>query len=174
MSLLACALLLAAAPATPDARFEAFAQKYIQDLLDRDPEAATRLGDHRNDARLNDYSAQGVKTDLAAAQAGLVELKRIDPKGLSPEDAVDYRTLMNRLESEVYELETLKGWQWNPLRYNVGGAIYALISREFAPPEERLRSAIGRLKGIPAVVAAAKANLQHPPKVHTETAIQQN
>jgi len=54
MNLLVCALLLAAAPGPDDARFEAFAQKYIQELLDREPEAATRLGEHRNDRRLND------------------------------------------------------------------------------------------------------------------------
>src|SRR5207237_3435127 len=108
-----CALLLAAAPATNDARFEAFAQTYVQELLDRDPETATRLGEHRNDARLNDYSAQGVKRELAAAKAGLTELSRIDPGKLSAEDAVDYRILKNRLESQVYELETLRGWAWN-------------------------------------------------------------
>ena len=174
MNLIVCALLLAAAPATDDARFDAFAQKYVQELLDRDPETATRLGEHRNDARLDDYSAKGVERDLAAAKSGLAELARIDPKKLSAEDAVDYRILKNRLESQVYELQTLRGWQWNPLQYNVGGAIYALISREFAPPEQRLRSVIGRLNGVPAVVAAAKANLKSPPKVHTETAIQQN
>src|SRR5436305_7780013 len=174
MNLIVCALLLAAAPATDDALFDVFAQKYVQELLDRDPETATRLGDHRNDARLDDYSAKGVERDLAAAKSGLAELARIDPKKLSAEDAVDYRILKNRLESQVYELQTLRGWQWNPLQYNVGGAIYALISREFAPPEQGLRSVIGRLNGVPAVVAAAKANLKSPPKVHTETAIQQN
>src|SRR5207237_605815 len=35
-------------------------------------------------------------------------------------------------------------------------------------------SVIGRRNGVPAAVAAAKANLKTPPKVHTETAIQQN
>jgi len=174
MNLLACVLLLAAAPGTDDARFEEFAQRYVQELLDREPETATRLGEHRNDARLNDYSAQGVERDLAAAKSGLAELARIDLKKLSAEDAVDYRILKNRLESQVYELQTLRDWQWNPLDYNVGRAIYALIAREFAPPEQRLRSVIGRLNGVPAVVAAAKANLKTPPKVHTETAIQQN
>jgi len=169
-----CALLLASASGAEDARFEAFAQRYVQELIDRDPEAATRLGEHRNDHRLNDYSAKGVERDLTAAKDGLKELARIDVKKLSPEDSVDYRILKNRLEAQVYELETLKGWQWNPLQYNVGGALYALISREFAPADQRLKSAIGRLNAVPAVVAAAKANLRNPPKVHTETAIQQN
>ena len=170
--MLLLALLLAAS--AEDARFETFAQKYVQELIDRDPEAATRLGEHRNDARLNDYSAKGVERELAAARTGLTELARIDAKKLSAENAVDSRILKNRLESQIYELETLKGWQWNPLQYNVGSALYALISREFAPPEQRLKSVIGRLNAVPAVVAAAKANLRTPPKVHTETAIQQN
>src|SRR3981081_4447864 len=135
---------------------------------------ATRRGEHRNDARLNDYSAAGVRKDLAAARSALAELSRIELSSLSPEDAVDARTLKNRLDSQIYELATTRGWEWNPLQYNVGGAIHALISREFAPPEQRLRAVIGRLKGVPAVVAAAKANLKTPPKVRTHTAIQQN
>src|SRR2546425_9760789 len=118
MNLLVCALLLAAAPPTDDARFEAFAQKYIQELLDRDPETATRLGEHRNDARLNDYSAAGVRKDLAAARSALADLSRIELSTLSPEDAVDARTLKNRLDSQIYELATIRGWEWNPLQYN--------------------------------------------------------
>jgi len=167
------ALALAAAPANGDGRFEAFAQKYIQELLDRDPETATRLGEHRNDARLNDYSAAGVQKDLAAARSALAEVSRIELATLSSEDAVDARILRNRLDSQIYELATIRGWQWNPLLYNPGGAIYALVSREFAPPEQRLRSVIGRLNGVPGVVAAAKENLKMPPRVHTETAILQ-
>jgi len=168
------AFLLAAPQPGADSRFEAFATKYVQELLDREPETATRLGEHRNDARLDDYSAAGVKKELAAARSALAELKKIDVAALSAENAVDARILKNRLESQIYELETIQSWKWNPLRYNVGGALNALISREFAPPAQRLRSAIGRLEGVPAVVAAAKANLTSPPRVHTETAIQQN
>src|SRR6266436_6098649 len=125
-------LLAAATPSKSDAQFEAFAKKYIHDLLEREPETATRLGEHRNDARLNDYSAAGVRKDVADARAALAALSRIDVPALSPENAMDARILKNRLESQVYELETIRSWQWNTLRYNIGGAINALISREFA------------------------------------------
>src|SRR5258705_4956603 len=129
--------LALAAPVNGDARFEAFAHKYIQELLDRDPETATRLGEHRNDARLNDYSAAGVRRDLAAARSALAELSRIELSSLSPEDAVDARTLKNRLDSQIYELATPRGWEGNPLQYKVGGAIQSLTSREFARPSPR-------------------------------------
>jgi uncharacterized protein (DUF885 family) len=167
-------LLLAAAKPAGDAQFEAFAKKYVHDLLEHEPETATRVGDHRYDGRLNDYSVAAVRKDVADARAGLGTLARIDVSTLSPENAVDARILKNRLESQVYELETIRSWQWNPLRYNIGGAINAMISREFAPPAQRMRSVIGRLDAIPSVIAAAKANLTAPPRVHTETAIQQN
>lgn len=174
MHSLLAALLLSAAASPEDARFEAMVGRYVQDLLDRSPETATRLGEHRNDARLDDYSRAGVEKELAANKAVLKEISGIDAKKLSPEDGVDLRILRNRLESQIYALETLREWEWNPLRYNPGQALYNLLARDFAPPPERLRSAIGRLKAIPALVAAAKANLKTPPKVHTQTAISQN
>src|SRR5438270_1185204 len=129
--------LLVAASSAEDAKFEALAQRYVQELLDRDPEMATRLGEHRNDARLNDYSKEGVQKDLAAAKATLAELAKIDASKLSAEDSVDARILRNRLEGQVYSLETIREWEWNPTQYNPGNGIYLLIARDFAPPEQR-------------------------------------
>jgi hypothetical protein len=82
--------------------------------------------------------------------------------------------LRERLESNIFGIDVLREYEWNPGNYNVGSALNALISRDFAPLKDRLASAKGRLEMVPAVVAAAKANLKTPPRVHTETAIAQN
>ncbi len=59
--------------------------------------------------------------------------------------------------------------------YNIGSAIDYLISRDFAPLEERIEEfAKDGSKRFPPVIAAAKANLKNPPRIYTETAIQQN
>jgi uncharacterized protein (DUF885 family) len=166
------AVLLAASSA--DAQFEALANRYVTDLVALHPETGTRLGDHKNDAHLDDRSAAGRQKDAAAAHAVLGELAMIDVAQLSPENSIDARILKNRLQGRIYELEVVKGWQWDPLEYNVGGALYGLVSRDFAPAKDRLKSVIGRLNEVPAALAAAKANLVNPPKVYTETAIQQN
>lgn len=167
-------LLLAAATGTPEAaQFEALASKYVQDLFDRHPEAATHTGEHRNDARLDDYSRAGVDRDLAANRDYLQQLQHLQVELLPPEDSVDARILRNRLEAQIYALSVLREWEWNPMRYNPGDALYQLVARDFAPPEQRLKAAIGRLDGVPAVMAAARANLKNPPRVHTETAIAQ-
>lgn len=157
-----------------DKRFESIAKAYIEDLLRLSPETATALGDHRYDARLSDYSLAGIKREREMTTKYLADLKRINARKLSPQNSVDYRILREQLESRLFAIDTLREHEWNPLNYNVGNSIYSLVAREFAPLPERLASVKGRLASIPAVVAAAKANLKNPPRVYTETAIIQN
>jgi uncharacterized protein (DUF885 family) len=165
--------VLAADPAE-DAKFVAAAHDYVEELLKTHPENATQLGDHRYDDRLDDYSKAGVDHDLKFNRDTLASLATIKRDRLSAVNSVDLRILENALQSQIYSLETLRAWEWNPLAYNVGGAIYGVAARDFAPPEQRLGSIIGRLNQVPDVVAAAKANLKNPPKIHVETAITQN
>jgi uncharacterized protein (DUF885 family) len=168
------ATVFGSAARAQDAKFEAVAGAYVEDLLEMNPEYATSLGDHRYDARLDDYSADGVRRDLELQRRYLAELATVDPTELSRANSVDYRILKSRIERSVFSLDVLREYEWNPLHYNVGGALYDLMSRDFAPLPERLRSLAARLRAVPAVVAAAQANLRTPPKVHAETAIAQN
>jgi uncharacterized protein (DUF885 family) len=167
--LTACSLLQ-----SEDGRFESLAKDYIEKLLETHPELATVVGDHRFDTRLDDYTLAGVEADRKLARSCLDSLSAIDPAKLSAVNRTDYRILKTNLESSLYQLDTLREYEWNPLNYNVGGAIYSLTGREFAPLKERLLSVKERMKAIPAVLAAARANLKNPPQIYTETAIKQN
>lgn len=157
-----------------DADFEVIATAYLEEFLQNNPEWATYLGDHRFDDRLGDYSQTGIEASLEMERRYLAMLEALDPSRLSPVNATDFAILKNRIEESIFATEELREYEWNPLVYNVGGSIYGLLSRDFAPEEERLRSVGGRLRQVPAVVAAARDNLQNPPQVHTETAIVQN
>ena len=159
---------------TADADFERLAKDYIEKLLENSPEWATILGDHRFDNRLSDYTRAGVEKRRAFNEEFLNKLKTIDFARLSKANNVDARIMRDNLEYNLFQIDVLREYEWNPLSYNVGGAIDSLVSREFAPLKTRLTSAKSRLEAIPAVIAAAKANLKNPPKVYTETAIQQN
>jgi uncharacterized protein (DUF885 family) len=79
------------------------------------------------------------------------------------------------LEAMLFESTEIKPLDWNPLAYNasLANSIYQLTSRDFAAAEPRLRSAAARLAAMPGVIAQIKAHLRNPPRVHTETAIQQ-
>jgi len=56
---------------------------------------------------------------------------------------------------------------------SLANSLYLLVARDFAPAEKRIPSLRQRMEAIPRVISQAKANLQHPPRVHTETAIEQ-
>ena len=171
-----CCLMIpsCAPPQTEDQKFESLARNYIEKLLQMKPELATSLGDHRYDGRLSDYSMAGVDADRVFNKAYLDSLAVIDVAKLNSTNRIDFKILKTNLQSSLFQIDTLKEYEWNPLAYNVGGAIYGLIAREFAPIKERMISVRERLKGIPAVLAAAKSNLKNPPRIHTETAIRQN
>ncbi len=48
-----------------------------------------------------------------------------------------------------------------------------MIKRAFAPAEERLRRLIAREKAMPAALAEARTNLENPPRIYTQIAIDQ-
>ncbi|HEV2915691.1 MAG TPA: DUF885 domain-containing protein [Pyrinomonadaceae bacterium] len=170
----AMTLTSAASVESADQKFEALAKKYMEQFLAANPETATQLGEHRFDNRLDDYSRAAVERDRAFNQRYLKALEAIPLARLNAANSVDYRILRNRLEYNIFQIDELRDFESNPLRYNIGGAIYGLIARDFAPLKDRLRNVKERLKAIPTVVADAKANLKNPPRVHTETAISQN
>jgi uncharacterized protein (DUF885 family) len=157
-----------------DQKFEALAQKFLAEYLELNPEAATQLGEHKYDDRLGDYSIAGIQRQRAFYQEYLKAVDAIKVKDLSKENSVDYRIFRTQLEGNLFSIDTLREYEWNPLNYNVAGSIYALVAREFAPLSERLTSVKGRLERLPDVCLQAKKNLKNPPRVHTETAILQN
>ena len=159
---------------TEDAKFESLAKNYIEQLLKTKPEWATGLGDHRYDGELGDYTKAGVDADRALNARYLDSLRGIAPAQLSQVNRIDYEILKNSLEGWIFSIDTLREYEWNPLYYNPGGAIYGLIARDFAPLKDRLESVRQRLEKLPSVLAAARQNLQHPPMIFTETAILQN
>lgn len=166
--------VLAQTSGSEDKKFESLGKTFIEELLKENPEWATELGDHRFDNRLNDYSLAGVERDKKFAEKYLKELARINPNKLSQVNNIDYRILKSRLEYQLFSIETLREYEWNPLGYNPGRAIYALVARDFAPLRVRLTNLKGRLAAVPTVLNAARANLKSAPRVHTETAITQN
>ncbi len=163
--------------ATPaDDEFQQMAHDYIEDRLANNPEGATALGDHRFDDKLSDYSAEARANLLSKQKAFLAKLNEFTGAAdLTGPNNVDFRILKENVEGEIFDLEEMKEADWNPLAYNqsLANSIYLLIAREFAPPAERIPNIRKRMEGFPKVIAQAKANLQHAPKIYTETAIEQ-
>ncbi len=170
------ALPLGRVGATPeDDEFQKIAHDYIEQELKANPEEATELGDHRFDDQLTDYSPETRAKNLARQKQFREKLSAIDGSQLTGANNVDFRILEENIDYKIFAADELKEPDWNPLLYNqsLANSLYLLVARDFASPEKRIPNLRKRMEAIPAVIAQAKANLQHPPRIHTETAIEQ-
>jgi uncharacterized protein (DUF885 family) len=172
--LLSLSILNAAATSQDDA-FQKIAGDYIEQYLQANPEDATELGDHRFDGQLTDYSSDARAKDLATQKEFRDKLNAIDGSQLTGANNLDFRILKENIDYKIFQGEELKEPEWNPLVYmqSLANSLYLLVARDFAPAEQRIPNLRQRMEKIPDVIAQAKANLQHPPRVHTETAIEQ-
>jgi uncharacterized protein (DUF885 family) len=167
--------MLNAAATTQDDAFQKIAHDYIEQYLQANPEDATELGDHRFDGQLTDYSSDAQAKDLATQKEFRDKLNAIDGSQLTGANNVDFRILKENIDYKIFQDEVLKEPEWNPLIYmqSLANSLYLLVARDFAPADKRIPNLRQRMEKIPVVIAQAKANLQHPPRVHTETAIEQ-
>jgi len=167
--------MLSAAATTQDDEFQKIAHDYIEQYLRSNPEDATELGDHRFDGHLTDYSPEARAKDLATQKEFRDRLNTIDGSQLTGANNIDFRILEENIDYQIFQAEELKQAEWNPLVYmqSLANSLYLLVARDFAPAKKRIPNLRQRMEEIPRVIAQAKANLQHPPRVHTETAIEQ-
>jgi uncharacterized protein (DUF885 family) len=156
-----------------DSAFTSYATATLDGLLERQPEWATGVGDHRHDDRLTVGTAAHYEQTSRWAGERLAGLAGIDTGRLSPQYRVDAQILANQLTRLRFVLDELREQEWNPMVANPGRAIYNLLARDFAPLADRVRSAAGRLAALPESLAAARSVLGPMPKIHIETALTQ-
>ena len=166
------------AVASADARFATLSQRWLDGWLGLQPVLATQTGDHRHDARIDDFSQAGRDAFVAFTRTVQAELANIDTRALSDEQRIDASILRNQLAYDLWQIETYRGWAWDPQTYSqtAGGALYTLMAREFAPLPERMKSATTRMEALPTLFAQMRANLDvaRVPAIHATTVAKQH
>lgn len=157
----------------PQAEFQAFEDHYFKLLYAAAPSQGTMAGFHQFDKRIEDMSVAAIRNRIADLRQLEKELVEIPKDKLSEAQQVDYELLDAQIKAELHETAVLESWRHNPMVYvgTPGNAIDLLMKRNFAPAQDRLRSIVFRLDGIPAMLNAMKANVENPPKEFTDLAI---
>ncbi|MDM4722506.1 DUF885 domain-containing protein [Micromonospora sp. WMMA1363] len=153
--------------------FTGLAERVVEALLASWPGVATAAGDHRYDDRLPDLSADAVAADRAMLRDAADALSEVDDDALDVDDRVDHALLTALVDRGLFESDEIRSHEWDPLRHNPGGLLYALVARPYAPVEVRLDSLAGRLAAVPDALATARATLRDMPRIHAETAVVQ-
>jgi len=95
------ALLFVAGCAPQAVQVDRIGEAFWEDRLDRYPTYATQIGDHRNDDRLADMSADAVKDWTGAQRKYLKRLERIDADKLDAESRLSWSILKRQLEDNL-------------------------------------------------------------------------
>lgn len=161
--------------ASANPAFEKFVDEYCTSGFKWSPNSATELGVHDYDRELNTKSKAAIEQRIVEVKAERDALQSFDTSTLTKDETLDRQLVLGSLNSELLELESIQGWKHNPDSYSSSASsdIFALIKRNFAAPEERLRDVIARESKIPELLANGKQNLEACPKIYTEVALEQ-
>src|SRR5690606_19598261 len=97
-----------------DTAFAALSQEWLDGWLRLNPVYATQIGDHQYDDQVDDLGADGRQATVDFNKAILAKLDAIDTSTLSRENQVDALILRNQVEGDIWNVETLQSWAWDP------------------------------------------------------------
>src|SRR2546423_5396471 len=161
----------------PDAQLTKFFQNLLERVFQQQPLEATRLGDHRFDAHLEDLSPASRAKWLELTGKTLAALpKEVNYRRLTRAAQIDFEILKHSLKTDEWLTKNMHPFEQDPRVYNgyISDSVYLLLAQSSLPKETNVANAIARMALIPRVVAAAKQNIKNAFHVHTETAIHQN
>lgn len=158
-----------------DEVFRRLASEILEYTYKQNPSNATYLGIHKYDDKIADYSADAIAADAEAVKSFRSRLDGVDADTLTLNAQLDLEQTKHALDGMLLRDEVVRQWAKDPDTYSSGitNDAFVMISRNFAPPEQRLRSLTSRLKLMPNALAQARENLDNPPRIYTEIAIDQ-
>ncbi len=157
-------------------RLNALFKRYLEEAFCRRPLEATRLGEHRYDHLLDDISAKARQDWIGHYRRTLDDLtKRVDYAKLARSGQIDYEIFKHHLTTSLWLAENTQPFENDPRIYNdyLSDSVYLLLTQSTQPKATNLRNCEARMGKFPRILAAAKENLQHPPRAILETAIRQ-
>jgi uncharacterized protein (DUF885 family) len=159
-------------PQAADQAFASLVDRYFDGLFHFDPARATEAGLHAYDAELPSYSRREIEAEVARAKQVLAELGGMPKESLARENRFDALLLENSIRGHLLDLENIRMWEKDPDFYNgiISRVLFLLVQRDFAPPDERLKSLLARERRVPEILQSARMNLSNPPPVYTKIA----
>ncbi len=153
--------------------FTALVDEFLDQFAAHHPSIAAGNGLHQADARLEDFSASAIASEVAMWRRMQTRLAAIAPATLVPDQRVDHRIVSGLIDAWILELDTNRNWQKNLMIYAaaISDGVHNLMTMESAPPDVRARRIIAKLQGLPPFLEAARVNIVHPPRVMAERGV---
>lgn len=156
-----------------DKKWNLYADELIQRYFKANPEAALYAGDHRYDSVLVVPSNENRDAYSQFLQTESGSLDAYDTTGLSTASLMDIAILKNEFNQQIFSLNKLTSWQWNPSEHNPCGAFSEILANRKLPSTAKLRALGIRLRNVPLYFKMAQQSLLNPTSVHTQLAVSQ-
>jgi Bacterial protein of unknown function (DUF885) len=165
----------AAPPLSPASKaWEQLTKGFIEDYMNAQPGFAVQSGRHEFDGQLPDFSAHGIKREIARLHFEHDQIAAVDPATLQPRERFDREYLLAIVDRDLFWIEKTQFPYSNPAFYlgSLDPDVY--LSRNYAPLDVRMKAYIKYARGLPKAAAAIKDNLKSPlPKTYVELGIAQ-
>jgi uncharacterized protein (DUF885 family) len=161
---------------TAQQQFQRVSDNYFDQVyFPYQPTAGTVAGYHQFDAKLEDFARGSIDGEVAALNHFEKRISGVPAASLDQTTRGDRQMVLNEIQSRLLTLQTIRPWAKSADFYSssCASSAFALMERKFAPADDRLRSLIAREKQMPHLLAEAHTNLQNPPRIFTEIAIEQ-
>jgi uncharacterized protein (DUF885 family) len=151
-----------------------FVDDYLAYLHEVNPTTATFDGVHTHDDLLEDLSRSAIDTHLRELGSFGRRLDAINPDTLPAAEKMDRPVLESHIRGRIYDLEETRTWERNPQIYaeTLALSLAAQALFAYAPPEERARRVLSKLRQAPRLLAAARANVKEPAGIFVKTALE--
>ncbi len=159
--------------AVSDEAFDQLAEELFKSYVERFPELGTTLGLHEYDTRISENSRAFYEETIDLVHNSRAQFDALDPETLSGSRRLDRKVALYILDMAAFQLGEMRSWEARPEgAEDLGGALFPLFARTFAPFPERLESMTARLHATPRRLGQIESRLSRPVKLWTEMALE--
>ncbi|HEY8538378.1 MAG TPA: DUF885 family protein, partial [Steroidobacteraceae bacterium] len=146
-----------------------FVDRFIEDYFKAQPAAAVMSGRHEFDGQLPDWSADGIRAEIARLEKLRAEVLEFGDEQLPTADLRFQRDyVLSRIDHDLFWLRDARQPFTNPSFYfNVGLDPSTYVSVPYAPPEQRLKAFVSYALALPTAAQQIRANLGGSPLPRT-------
>jgi len=160
-----------------DEMFEKFTKDFLEKFLEKNPDFATYLGLHEPyDYMLPKGSTERLLGNLKLMEEGLTSLREtVNPAELSGDHKTDWEVLVKAYERWKFDFYERRMHELNPdVSEDLGGLIFIMFTRDYAPLEKRVDAIAARIEQMPRYLEEFRSRFERsqPARLWTQLAIE--
>ncbi|UCD39931.1 MAG: DUF885 family protein, partial [Candidatus Bathyarchaeota archaeon] len=160
-----------------DEQFEKLNREMFEKVLEENPTLATFFGLHEPyDWKLPDGSVKNIFDTFALIEEWVAKLKEeIDVDTLNDDNKIDWKVMQHVYELFKFQIHEQRTFEMNPDAFDeIGGVLFIMLTRDYAPIEKRIDAIVARLENLPSYLEQFRTRFEKskPVKLWTQIALE--